>query len=366
MLTNTKSKILKEYDAKSTLYAAYGQRLSELIHDLLDQEGISFHSVSFRCKDKDSLNKKLSKQGARYSQLSDITDLCGLRVITYFEDEVKKVSSILEEEFRIDAANSSDKAKSLDPDRFGYLSVHYIVSNAEKRDRLAEYKRFDGIKAEIQVRSILQHAWAEIEHDLGYKSRDGIPRTVRRRFSRLAGLLELADQEFRTIREELVSYSSEVLDSIESAPKEVDLNAVSLKALVDSSEVVQRIDRAVAEVADCRIETSEIDDFSKETARLVFFGMVSIGDVTNALASHEETIPEFTRLWLIETEKDDSGTFSPGISIFYLAYLLALESGNADVLREYVSEFIGHSDHQSTEEIVVELQKTYAKLQSNE
>jgi putative GTP pyrophosphokinase len=365
MLAKTKNKILREYDAKSTLYAAYGHKLSELIQELLDEAEVSFHSVSFRRKEKNSLNNKLSKQGVTYDQLSDITDVCGLRVITYFEDDVKKVSEILEKEFEIDEANSSDKAESLDPDRFGYLSVHYVVSNGEERNKLTEYKRFDGVKAEIQVRSILQHAWAEIEHDLGYKSRDGIPRTVRRRFSRLAGLLELADQEFRTIREELTSYTSEVLGSIESAPADVDLNAVSLRALVDSSELVQRIDQAVAEAGKCEIEESGIDDYSKEAARLAFFGMATIDDVTNALATHEAAVSEFARLWLIRTEDQGGGTFSPGISMFYLAYVLALASENADMLREYVSTFVGNSGERDAEQIAAELRETYLKLVSN-
>ncbi|MBR7958718.1 hypothetical protein KDW78_33020 [Burkholderia cenocepacia] len=363
MLAKTKNKILREYDAKSTLYAAYGQKLGDLIRELLDEEGISFHSVAFRCKEKGSLDKKLNKQGATYAQLSDVTDVCGLRVITYFEDEVKKVSKILEKEFLVDEINSSDKAESLDPDRFGYLSVHYVVSNGEERNRLTEYKRFDGIKAEIQVRSILQHAWAEIEHDLGYKSRNGIPRTVRRRFSRLAGLLELADQEFRTIRDELESYSSEVLGSIESAPADVDLNAVSLKALVDSSELVKRLDQAIAEAGRGVIEYSEIDDFSIEAARLAFFNLATIDDVTNALATHEATISEFARLWLTRTDDGNWGAFSPGVAIFYLAYVMALASESTDVLREYLSKFVNISDGKDIEQFMAELREEYLKLQ---
>ena len=61
---------------------------------------------------------------------------------------------------------------------------------------LRENKAFEGLKCEIQIRSVLQHAWAEIEHDLGYKSELTIPKEVRRSFSRLAGLLELGDKEF--------------------------------------------------------------------------------------------------------------------------------------------------------------------------
>lgn len=365
MLATTKKEILKEHDIKFELYAAYGHKLDDLIRELLHDAGVAFHSVSHRCKEKNSLDNKLNKQGVSYGQLSDVTDICGLRVITYFEDDVEKVSKIIEKEFEIDSARSSDKAESLDPDRFGYLSVHYVVSNGEGRSRLTEYKRFDGIKAEIQVRSILQHAWAEIEHDLGYKSRDGIPRTVRRRFSRLAGLLELADQEFRTIREELTSYSSEVLGSIESAPADVDLNAVSLRALVDNNEFVQRLDQSIAQAGNCEIQDHGGDDFSQEAARLAFFGMATIDDVTSALATHETTISEFARLWLIHNDNLVGGAFSPGISIFYLAYVLALESENPERLREYVSKFIKSANEKVSEQIAMELRETYSELVRN-
>lgn len=83
----------------------------------------------------------------------------------------------------------------MEPDRFGYCSVHYVVEMSQKRLNLYEHQAYEGLKCEIQIRSVLQHAWAEIEHDLGYKSEIAIPKRIRRNFSRLAGLLEIADKE---------------------------------------------------------------------------------------------------------------------------------------------------------------------------
>ena len=98
-----------------------------------------------------------------------MTDITGVRVITYFADQVDEIAKVMEGEFNIDIKNSIDKRDILDPDRFGYLSLHYvIVSLSSARCALAEYRSFSELKAEVQVRSILQHAWAEIEHDLGY------------------------------------------------------------------------------------------------------------------------------------------------------------------------------------------------------
>lgn len=56
--------------------------------------------------------------------------------------------------------------------RLGYQSIHYLVKLPDQKTEWAEYKRFEGLIAEIQVRTILQHAWAEMEHDIQYKSAD--------------------------------------------------------------------------------------------------------------------------------------------------------------------------------------------------
>lgn len=362
ILTKIKNNILSEYEEKSGLYLSYAQRLAGLIQDFLESEKINVHSVSFRRKERDSLIKKINKKGVSYKQLCDITDICGLRVITYFDDDVKLISKLLEREFLIDFENSTDKADSLDPDRFGYLSVHYVVSNDVERNKLTEYKKFTGMKAEIQVRSILQHAWAEIEHDLGYKSRNGIPRTVRRRFSRLAGIFELADQEFRTIRDELTSYSSEVLVNIESSKSSVELDIVSLRAFIDNNEDIRRIDEYIAEVGNCGFD-DVIEDINKEVARLEFFGMTTIDDIYTALIDREVEICEFAKIWLMPEKGDEeSGTFDFGISIFYLCYILAITNEDEGMLVDYISKFVGVDENENQEDLASSLRMKYNKI----
>ena len=88
---------------------------------------------------------------------------------------VDKLAKVIERNFKIDTENSIDK-RVMDPERFGYSSLHYIVEYTPERLKLIEYKYFTGIKFEIQIRSILQHAWAETEHDLGYKSKNEVQR----------------------------------------------------------------------------------------------------------------------------------------------------------------------------------------------
>ena len=177
------------------------------------------------------MRKKVAKQtSGKYHALAEVTDLCGARIITYFEDQVDEISALVENEFEIDRVNSIDKRQSGDSYRFGYVSVHYIANLKNPRAELPEYRRFRNIRFELQIRSILQHAWAEIEHDLQYKSQLAVPRELRRRFARLAGLLEVADAEFKGIRDSISSYQRHVAVAVASSPKEVSVDRDSLEA----------------------------------------------------------------------------------------------------------------------------------------
>lgn len=175
--------ILSEFDAKKKIYAGFTEKLQHLTAELLRAGDIQVHSVASRLKDRVMLERKLTAEPGKYRELGEITDIIGVRIVTYFSEDVDRVSKVIEREFDVDWTTSIDKRATLDPDRFGYLSLHYIVTLGAARAVFRENQRFAGLKAEIQIRSILQHAWAEIEHDLGYKTELAVPRDIRRRFT---------------------------------------------------------------------------------------------------------------------------------------------------------------------------------------
>lgn len=193
--------ILDQYDASIGRYGDFTAKVEGIGREMLREAGVEPHTVTSRVKSQESLRGKLARPGREYSDLTEVTDVAGVRITTYFADDVDKVAEYIGRWFDVDADNSTDRRDTLDPDRFGYLSIHHIVGFGTNREAFPEYGQYGGMKAEIQTRSILQHAWAEIEHDLGYKTRERVPREIRRRFSALAGLLEIADREFRSLRE---------------------------------------------------------------------------------------------------------------------------------------------------------------------
>ena len=190
------------YDDRHGRHLQVAERVATLLGTVLRTGGVDVHDIRKRVKTRDSFIRKAARP--KYKQpWSEIQDVVGIRVITYFDSAARRASEIVEAEFEIDRVNSLDKSATLGTDRVGYRSVHYIARLAPHRLSLPEYAELDGICFEIQVRSVLQHAWAEIEHDRRFKHDGALPASLERRFSVLAGVLELADREFDEIAREI-------------------------------------------------------------------------------------------------------------------------------------------------------------------
>ena len=275
------------------------------------------HSITHRVKDGESLGRKLAAKPGKYRDLDDVTDVLGVRIVTYFPDEVDKLAQIVEAHFDIDRENSIDRRATLEPDRFGYLSLHYVARLSAVRQGLAEYGPERGRRFEIQIRSILQHAWAEIEHDLGYHTEAAIPPDIRRRFSRLAGLLEIADAEFEAIRDDMAAYAKRLPDEIRDHPDRVPVNVNSIFALMQANTVVEDVDRSLlAPFGAPTIDDADRDYAVGRAEELLRLGFRNIKDVQTALEDASDELPRFARNYLGRQFHDPS--IPAGISLFYL------------------------------------------------
>ncbi len=191
--------ILQEYRDVLPQCKTVAKEVYNTLKSTFDQAGLLVAAIEYRVKAEESLAGKLELKGGKYKSLADITDIIGLRVITFYTDDVDKVASAVERLFTVDWDNSVDKRKIHEIDSFGYLSLHYICS-----------KEGFPYRFEIQMRTVLQHAWANMNHDTGYKSGVEIPKMYLRNLSRLAGMLELVDEQFSLIRSELTDYRRRV------------------------------------------------------------------------------------------------------------------------------------------------------------
>ena len=329
--------IMEEYDKRCTLYSTFTDKIQKLIKELIKENGLRVHSVTSRIKTKASLQAKLTRSARKLLKLSDVTDISGIRIITYFADDVDSIARMVQKEFDVDMKYSVDRRELLDPDRFGYLSLHYVVKLPAARLRLTEYKRFKDCQAEIQIRSILQHAWAEIEHDLGYKGKEAVPREIRRRFSRLAGLLEMADTEFVQIRDSLLQYEKVVPQLIADTPASVLIDKASLSSFVKNSSLVHRIDSGIASVGKSKIVADE-KFISELINQLQYVGFKTIADVDSFLHEHEEIFIRFVK-FSFERELHESKTLSAGICLWHLCYVRLASKKSTDKMYRYLERF---------------------------
>lgn len=205
------------------------------------------HTTEFRAKNLESFERKcrkLNEDGTvRYKDpLKDITDLAGVRVIVFTRAAVDSVCAGISNILNVTEMQDIGE-RVYNQGKFGYQSKHLLVVLGSDRKGLFENHEFADLVCEVQVRTILQHAWAEIEHDIQYKSDEEIPLDLRKRFSALAGLLELGDREFQRIQDD-----SESLKSAVKADLVNDLTQQGLSARQNSDDVnsAQSAEQSVA------------------------------------------------------------------------------------------------------------------------
>jgi ppGpp synthetase/RelA/SpoT-type nucleotidyltranferase len=204
--------ILTDYSAARPALVTLGAQLEAQLQGLVHAHALPAQFVTHRIKSFESLRRKVSRPDRSYRRLWDLTDLVGLRVAAYFEDTLEPLARLIEGHFAVDFNHSTDKQRFTEDGRFGYRSLHYVCALPEGPD---PHFRF-----EIQLRTVLQHAWAEVEHDLGYQAANAVPERIKRRFARIASLLEIADQEFVAIKSELRDYQATVQQAL-ARPGEV-------------------------------------------------------------------------------------------------------------------------------------------------
>ncbi|MFB9054659.1 GTP pyrophosphokinase family protein [Formosa undariae] len=313
--------ILEEYDKSKIKLVNLSTTLKALVTSLLEQKGIKTHQIETRVKDKESLKKKILRKNNKYENLANITDIVGIRIITYFEDEIDQIASIIKKEFEIDKKNSIDKRKS-ETDKFGYRSLHYVANLKEERTKLSEYSDYKQIKFEFQIRSILQHSWAEIEHDLGYKGEFEIPSSAKRTFYRVAALLEQADIEFVKLKSTILEYEAKVGKGVKEKPGQIGIDKASLISFITTNDNVIRIED---KIADCGVEVfisyGEAPDLisDKLIGQIKALGIENIKQLEELYLANEKEFISNEQNDFINT---DASGFERGASIIWLINFL--------------------------------------------
>jgi len=219
------------YAQKKPVYKLLSEKIKETITGAMDVEKINYLSIQAREKSIENFEDKLKKE--INFKPEEMQDLAGIRIICNINSDVDKTIKLIKELFEIDEERSTDKSKLLGDDKLGYKSVHFVAKLPKNRAQLKENENFKDLYFEIQIRTILQHAWAEMSHQKNYKFSGVLPAEIRRRFNLLAGHLEVADNEFNSISKSIEDYSEEVSRKTKSGNLDIPLDSVSLRGYLN-------------------------------------------------------------------------------------------------------------------------------------
>jgi ppGpp synthetase/RelA/SpoT-type nucleotidyltranferase len=300
----------------------------ESIRDYLSKAGIRIAGLESRIKTESSLVGKLLLKGDKYKSLADITDIVGFRVITFYPDDVDKVASVIDRYYEVDWDNSVDKRKLHDIDSFGYLSLHYVCHTPDMPYRM-----------EIQMRTLMQHAWANMYHDIGYKSGVEIPKEYIRNMNRLAGMLELVDAEFSRIRMEVTDYRRRMQTLVASGNlDDAQLDGETFRSYLDLDPFGQ-LNRRIA-----ALNQAEIQEVSLMPYLTIFKALLckTLGDVDRIIKKYSEGAYQIACYQMGLTDLDIVAS-SIGPQNLCIAYILKNGGGKIGIVRLF-NKLLGESE----------------------
>ena len=178
--------------------------IGDAIRARLRDDGLNHHTVQARVKDPGSVKGKLDRLTAdgkfKYERgLEQLDDLIGVRVIMFLEPDIADVATALKGQFR--CREDDDKTSSQRRNgQIGYAGRHLILEVPAENVPVG-CQAFIGERFEVQIRTVLQHAWAAFEHDIRYKGLAEANAEVDRAFTMASTLIELADAQFSAIND---------------------------------------------------------------------------------------------------------------------------------------------------------------------
>jgi len=238
-------------------YVKYAETLLTLLQKISKKYDPSA-IVQTRPKSIASFAEKIVRKWPKYHDpVNQLTDLCGGRIITHTQSQVKDISKFIEEHFIIDWDNSTDVQQRLKPTEFGYRSIHYIIQFKPDAfpidDIIIEIpKEIFELKAEIQVRTILEHSWADLYHEWVYKNAFEIPIKLQREMAGLSARLEAADNSFSGVHEELKNYytSYGAYMNSDQMLEEMEKLEITLKYEPENSILVRKLGKIAIALED--------------------------------------------------------------------------------------------------------------------
>ena len=207
------------------LYEEYAARIRNLVQDLVEVEGVEFYAIQGWAEPPAELLRILSTLEEK--DLAGV-DLVTIRVLLRFPEDVLKIEDVVKSEFAIDSSRSVPSSGLEDPYRFGYPAVVYILSLSQSRANLREWAKYKDLSFRLELRTMLQEAWATIFPKVNQTVGTLSEKKLTRELVLLAALLEKADQGFLTLRNEIKDESLLIPPSNQLGSRKEPVNAEKL------------------------------------------------------------------------------------------------------------------------------------------
>ena len=314
--------LMEQYHERQAVYQRLAQEALEALRQALKKQHVAVIALEHRVKTESSLAGKLELKGAKYHTLDDVTDIMGMRVVTFYSDDVDKVAAIVNEIFQVDWSNSVDKRKLHRLDSFGYNSLHYICTLPKSVVDDPDMPLLNELRFEIQMRTALQHVWSTLDHDTAYKGGGvSIPHEYQRQFGRLAGMLELVDEEFSRLRNVLTDYRRQML-ALEASGQldKVDLNGDTFRRYLEAQPFA-RLNKRIAAINQAELYPVPMMPFLRVLQKL---GFETLGEVNRLIEEHSD---DAYRLAVSQLGTTDLDILSENIGLQNLCFVYVLKRG---------------------------------------
>ncbi len=223
--------IIYEFLYRQPDYEQLCLEVAYVLKTKLIESNLDYSSITYRAKDLNSFLEKLGRKIYK-EPFNDITDFAGVRLVCIYRSDLESIEQIIRREFKLVEKVDKSRKKS---DRFGYRAVHFLVKLGEEFSG-ARYDHLKNLVCEIQLRTILQHAWATIDEHLVYKKKSSIPGEMSQRINHISQVLEEADIQFEKIRQERIEYIQALQRTrLQKNFLKREINLDSFKILVERS-----------------------------------------------------------------------------------------------------------------------------------
>ena len=331
--------LMEQYHERQAVYQRLAQVAEETLRRALKKQHVAVIALEHRVKTESSLAGKLELKGAKYHTLDDVTDILGMRVVTFYSDDVDKVAAIVNEIFQVDWSNSVDKRKLHRLDSFGYNSLHYICTLPKSVVDDPGMPLLNELRFEIQMRTALQHVWSTLDHDTAYKGGGvSIPREYQRQFGRLAGMLELVDDEFSRLRNVLTDYRRQML-ALEASGQldKVDLNSDTFRRYLEAQPFA-RLNKRIAAINQAELYPVPMMPFLRVLQKL---GFETLGEVNRLIEEHSD---DAYRLAVSQLGTTDLDILSENIGLQNLCFVYVLKRGGGPAELCQIYDWLNGSD----------------------